>query len=82
MIACFDGDDAGHKAALRALELFLTSGPTRRGIFVPEGLDPDDFIRTHGVDECQALAEQAIPLFGLLPARTAHCEPYVERSPR
>ena len=38
--ACFDGDDAGRKASLRALEIFLQAGLLGRGIFIPTGFDP------------------------------------------
>ena len=54
VIACFDGDDAGRKASLRALEIFLQAGMLGRGIFIPSGYDPDTFIRERG---SQAFAE-------------------------
>ncbi len=41
VFACFDGDDAGRKASLRALEIFLQAGLLGRGIFIPTGFDPD-----------------------------------------
>ena len=48
MIACFDGDAAGRKASLRALEVFLAAGLLGRGIFIPAGFDPDTLIRDQG----------------------------------
>ncbi len=40
IIACFDGDSAGQKASLRALEVFLNAGLLARGAFIPSGYDP------------------------------------------
>ena len=54
VLACFDGDAAGRKASLRALEIFLAGGLLGRGIFIPPGFDPDTFIRERGA---QAFAE-------------------------
>jgi DNA primase len=51
LIYCFDGDNAGRKAAWRALENTLESlqdGKEVSFLFLPEGEDPDSFIRTHG----------------------------------
>ena len=48
VIACFDGDAAGRKASMRALEIFLQAGLLGRGIFIPTGFDPDTFIRERG----------------------------------
>jgi DNA primase len=45
VIACFDGDPAGRKASMRALEIFLQAGLLGRGIFIPSGFDPDTFVR-------------------------------------
>ncbi len=51
VLFAFDGDNAGRKAARRALEATLTViGDERRASFVllPEGEDPDSLIREHG----------------------------------
>jgi len=51
VIFAFDGDDAGRKAARRALEATLpVIGDDRRASFVllPQGEDPDSLIRAHG----------------------------------
>ena len=47
----FDGDNAGRKAAWRALENSLEAlqdGKEVSFLFLPEGEDPDSYIRTHG----------------------------------
>jgi DNA primase len=54
VFACFDGDGAGRKASLRALEVFLAAGLLGRGIFIPSGFDPDTFVKERGA---QAFAE-------------------------
>jgi DNA primase len=54
IIACFDGDAAGRKASLRALEVFLGAGLLGRGVFIPSGFDPDTLVRDRGA---QALTE-------------------------
>jgi DNA primase len=48
VLACFDGDAAGRKASLRALEIFLQAGLLGRGIFIPSGFDPDTLVRERG----------------------------------
>ena len=48
VFACFDGDNAGRKASLRALEIFLQAGLLGRGIFIPTGFDPDTLVRERG----------------------------------
>ncbi len=47
-LICFDGDFAGQKAAMRALNRalpILTPGKSLRFVLLPEGFDPDDMIR-------------------------------------
>jgi len=48
VIACFDGDVAGRRAAARSFPLFLEAGLWGRAVFLPSGEDPDTFVRTHG----------------------------------
>ena len=55
VIACFDGDEAGRKASLRALEIFLQAGLLGRGIFIPQGFDPDTLVRERGAQTFGAL---------------------------
>jgi DNA primase len=51
----FDGDAAGVKAALRSLPLFLSEGATARVVLLPEGEDPDSFVRERGPEAFQDL---------------------------
>ena len=47
----FDGDSAGIKAALRGIDMILTSGANVRVVEFPEGEDPDSYARKLGTDE-------------------------------
>ncbi len=65
VLFCFDGDEAGRKAAFRALEAALPSmedGRQARFLFLPEGLDPDDAVRSGGSEGFEALLREAMPL--------------------
>ncbi len=46
----FDSDPAGINAARRAVELFLNSEINAKVLLLPEGEDPDSYIRMHGKD--------------------------------
>jgi DNA primase len=59
VLACFDGDAAGRKASLRALEIFLQAGLLGRGIFIPSGFDPDTFIHERGAKAFEELINSA-----------------------
>lgn len=59
VLACFDGDEAGRKASLRALEVFLAAGMLGRGIFIPAGFDPDTFVKERGAAAFGELIESA-----------------------
>ena len=53
VVFCFDGDEAGKKAAWRAMEnslALLRDGRQVYFIFLPEGEDPDTYVRTNGKD--------------------------------
>ena len=58
----FDGDEAGRRAATRAFPLCVEAELRGRGVFLPQGYDPDTFVQKHGSDELNALIEQAEPL--------------------
>ncbi|MFC5713415.1 DNA primase [Thalassorhabdus alkalitolerans] len=50
-IICYDGDKAGQEAALRSAELLEQEGCQVQVALLPEGSDPDDFIKIHGKDK-------------------------------
>ena len=59
---CYDSDEAGQNATIRALTVVRDSGAEVRVIVVPDGKDPDEFIRKHGADAFRALVDQALSL--------------------
>ena len=64
-VMCFDGDDAGRGAGLRAAERALPNlipGKSLQFCFLPDGLDPDDFIIERGVNALKEYMADTIPL--------------------
>ncbi|MCP4641717.1 MAG: DNA primase [bacterium] len=50
VIVVFDGDVAGVRAALRGIAVLTAAGLSVRALALPEGQDPDDFVRDAGAD--------------------------------
>ena len=68
-ILCFDGDNAGLRAAARGVERalpLLTPAQTFRVAFMPEGLDPDDLIKQSGKGAMDSVLNQAQPMIDVL----------------
>lgn len=54
VVFCFDGDNAGKKAASRALEnsfINLKQGRIAKFLFLPDGEDPDTYVQKFGTDD-------------------------------
>lgn len=69
VLLCFDGDTAGQRAALRAVERMLPilqAGKEIRFITMPTGFDPDSLILAKGAAAFQALLDQATPFYAVL----------------
>ncbi len=69
VVFAFDGDNAGRKAAWRALENSLPQiqdGKRLSFLFLPEGEDPDSYVRAQGADAFRALCDTAAPLSDFL----------------
>ena len=62
IIALFDGDDAGLKAAARSFEIFVEAGMLGRAAILPKDDDPDTFVRQQGKDAVEKLLDRAMPL--------------------
>ncbi|UTT85639.1 DNA primase [Vibrio pelagius] len=65
VVCCYDGDRAGKEAAWRALENaleYLKTGNTLKFLFLPDGEDPDSYIRQHGKEAFEQLVQNATPL--------------------
>ncbi len=68
-IVCFDGDAAGHRAALRAAERalpLLAPGRSLRFAALPPGEDPDSLLARRGAAAVRAALDAARPLIDLL----------------
>lgn len=68
-VLCFDGDQAGLKAAWRAADMALPAvqaGRSVRFALLPEGKDPDDLVKAEGPDAFGAVLSEARPLADLL----------------
>jgi DNA primase len=65
VVVNYDGDKAGKKAAKRAIDGFLPSLLSEeleiKVLVLPDGADPDEFIRLHGVEEYNKLRGAAPP---------------------
>ncbi len=62
IIFAYDSDAAGQNATIRALSIVKKSGAQVRVIAIPDGKDPDEFIRKHGQKAFLALVDAAKPL--------------------
>jgi DNA primase len=65
VVFCFDGDEAGRRAARRALEESLPAlaeGRQVRFMFLPEGEDPDAMVRQYGAEDFRNRIAMAQPL--------------------
>ena len=62
ILLMYDGDSAGKNAAVRAGYLLMKGGMEPFIIPVPDGLDPDDWIRQEGVDAIKDKLNSGIPI--------------------
>ena len=71
-VLCFDGDNAGMRAAYRAVELAmprLKPGKSLKFAALPQGQDPDDLVRSAGREAVAEVIAAARPLAAMLWAR-------------
>ncbi len=59
IIVVFDGDAAGFQAQSRAMEVFLEKDVVIKGVCLPDGLDPDEFIQKNGTNAFLELLKTA-----------------------
>ncbi len=65
VVCCYDGDRAGRDAAWRAMEQalpYLTDGRQLKFMFLPDGEDPDTYIRQFGKEGFEHQIKQAMSL--------------------
>ena len=60
IVLTLDADAAGQKAVKRASELLENTGLKTRVVVIPDGKDPDEFIKKNGPDRFRALLEGAV----------------------
>jgi len=78
-ILCFDGDDAGRRAAYRAVDLalpLLKPGKSLKFAALPDGQDPDDLARSGGRAAIDDVLAAARPLAHVLWARESEAGPF------
>ena len=71
-VLCFDGDNAGLRAAYRAVDLALprlAPGKSLKFAALPQGQDPDDLMRSGGREAVAEVIAAARPLAAMLWAR-------------
>ena len=61
VVVNYDGDRAGVQAAKRAIETLLAEDFEAKVLVLPDGADPDEFIRTHGVEAYHERRGRALP---------------------
>jgi DNA primase len=61
VVVNYDGDSAGVKAAKRAIETLLAEDFETKILVLPDNADPDEFIRTHGVEAYHERRGKALP---------------------
>lgn len=62
VIISYDTDTAGQAATVRGLDLLNDIGCDVKVLTIPDGKDPDEFIRNNGVDEFKKLIENSATL--------------------
>lgn len=59
VVLVYDGDEAGQRAAERAVERFLAQDLDLRILTLPDGLDPDEFLAARGAEALRELIDRA-----------------------
>lgn len=59
VVVCYDGDNAGIKAALRSIDVLKNTKARFKILTLPNGLDPDEFINQNGLEAFIKLLDKA-----------------------
>lgn len=62
IIFCYDSDEAGQRATVRALPIMKNTGAEVFILVIPDGKDPDEFIKKHGKNEFEQLLKNVLPV--------------------
>lgn len=57
VVVLYDGDTAGIKASIRALDMLLEEGLQVKIVLFPDGEDPDSFVNAHNYEEVKTFIE-------------------------
>jgi DNA primase len=71
VVLVFDGDAAGGAATERSISLFLDAGMRVRVVTLPEGEDPDSFLRHHTGEDLLGYVNEAVSCVDYLLTRAA-----------
>lgn len=63
VVMIYDADNAGQMATIRTLDIFIEEGMNVRVVSLPQGFDPDLFVRKNGIDAFKEKIKQAQNLF-------------------
>lgn len=63
VVMIYDSDTAGEMATIRSLDIFIDEGMNVKVASLPEGFDPDSFVRKFGVDDFKSRISAAENLF-------------------
>ena len=62
IIFCYDSDEAGQRATVRALPMMKNTGAEVFVLIIPDGKDPDEFVQKHGKDAFNRLLKNVKPI--------------------
>lgn len=66
IVLCFDGDGAGIKATLRAIDMFRNENVNLRVVKLSGGKDPDEILKNLGKEKLQEMIDNAMPYMDFL----------------
>ena len=66
VVALFDADEAGQRAAERSLPLFVDAGIEARRLEIGDAKDPDEFVQEAGAEALDAALDRSEPLLDLV----------------
>ncbi len=75
---CFDGDSAGIRAAVRSVDRvlpILKPGYSLKYVFLPDKMDPDEFLKSKGAEEYEKAITSTMPLADLLWKKSLQAQP-------
>ena len=75
---CFDGDSAGIRAAVRSVDRvlpILKPGYSLKYVFLPDKMDPDEFLKAKGAEEYEKAITNTTPLADLLWRKNLQAQP-------